>query len=64
MVAPYGYVTRIRVRWAPQDAPLTTAIGTNAFAGFDPTVGPGYVWHCQMLEHEDNEMMLPYRVVA
>jgi spore coat protein A, manganese oxidase len=23
-----------------------------------------YVWHCHILEHEDNEMMLPYRVVA
>ncbi|MGO8772767.1 MAG: multicopper oxidase family protein [Terracidiphilus sp.] len=26
---------------------------------------PGrYVWHCQNLEHEDNEMMRPYAVVA
>jgi spore coat protein A len=23
-----------------------------------------YVWHCHMLEHEDNEMMRPYEVVA
>jgi bilirubin oxidase len=24
---------------------------------------PGlYVWHCHILEHEDNEMMRPYRV--
>ena len=23
-----------------------------------------YVWHCHILEHEDQEMMLPYRVVA
>jgi spore coat protein A len=23
-----------------------------------------YVWHCHMLEHEDNEMMRPYAVVA
>jgi len=21
-----------------------------------------YVWHCHILEHEDNEMMRPYRV--
>jgi FtsP/CotA-like multicopper oxidase with cupredoxin domain len=26
-------------------------------------VGPGYVWHCHILEHEDNEMMRPYIVV-
>jgi spore coat protein A len=23
-----------------------------------------YVWHCHLLEHEDNEMMRPYQVVA
>ena len=22
-----------------------------------------YVWHCHVLEHEDNEMMRPYEVV-
>ncbi|HTX39944.1 MAG TPA: multicopper oxidase domain-containing protein [Bryobacteraceae bacterium] len=26
---------------------------------------PGrYVWHCHILEHEDNEMMRPFEVVA
>jgi spore coat protein A len=23
-----------------------------------------YVWHCHMLEHEDNEMMRPYIVTT
>jgi spore coat protein A len=23
-----------------------------------------YVWHCHILEHEDNEMMRPFEVVA
>ncbi len=23
----------------------------------------GYIWHCHILEHEDNEMMLKYRIV-
>ncbi|MGD0162495.1 MAG: multicopper oxidase domain-containing protein, partial [Candidatus Sulfotelmatobacter sp.] len=23
-----------------------------------------YVWHCHILEHEDNEMMRPYDVIA
>jgi spore coat protein A len=53
-------VTRIAVRWAPQDvaAGLTKA-GTDPFP-FDPTTGgPGYVWHCHILDHEDNEMMRP-----
>jgi spore coat protein A, manganese oxidase len=22
-----------------------------------------YVWHCHILEHEDNEMMRPFRVI-
>jgi spore coat protein A len=22
-----------------------------------------FVWHCHILEHEDNEMMRPYRVL-
>ena len=53
-------VTRIAVRWAPQDlAAGTTHAGTNYFP-FDPTTGgPGYVWHCHILDHEDNEMMRP-----
>ncbi len=27
---------------------------------FDATSGPGYVWHCHIIDHEDNEMMRPY----
>ncbi|HIH04092.1 MAG TPA: multicopper oxidase domain-containing protein, partial [Methanoregulaceae archaeon] len=49
-----GEVTRIRVRWTAQDG--------SPFV-FDPTVGPGYVWHCHIIDHEDNEMMRPYKVV-
>lgn len=58
-----GQVTRIRVRFAPQDIPVELSKpGTNFFP-FDPTLGPGYVWHCHILDHEDNEMMRPYKVV-
>lgn len=61
-VAP-GAVTRIRVRFAPQDAnPAQALPGVNLFP-FDPTFGPGYVWHCHILDHEDNEMMRPYKVI-
>ena len=45
-----GQVTTIRVRFTQQDS--------QAFP-FDATAGPGYVWHCHLLEHEDNEMMRP-----
>jgi spore coat protein A len=35
---------------------------TRLIARFDR---PGlYVWHCHILEHEDHEMMRPYRVLS
>jgi len=49
-----GEVTVIRVRYAGLDG--------NPYP-FDPTSGPGYVWHCHIIDHEDNEMMRPYVVV-
>jgi spore coat protein A len=53
-------VTRIIARWAPQDVAVNGVTpGQNLFA-FDPTYGPGYVWHCHIIDHEDNEMMRPY----
>ena len=60
---PPGQVTRIAVRWAPQATAVNSVqAGTNKFA-FDPTTGgPGYVWHCHILDHEDNEMMRSYLV--
>jgi spore coat protein A len=36
---------------------------TRIIARFEGYVGR-YVWHCHILEHEDNEMMRPYDVVA
>jgi FtsP/CotA-like multicopper oxidase with cupredoxin domain len=53
--ADAGSITVIRIRFAPQD-------GSNY--QFDPTVGPGYVWHCHILDHEDNEMMRPLIIVS
>ena len=56
-------VTRIAVRWAPTTTGVNNvSAGTNRFP-FDPTTGgPGYVWHCHILDHEDNEMMRSYLV--
>jgi FtsP/CotA-like multicopper oxidase with cupredoxin domain len=51
-----GEMTIIRVKFAPIDG--------SASYPFDATIGPGYVWHCHILDHEDNEMMRPYIVVA
>jgi FtsP/CotA-like multicopper oxidase with cupredoxin domain len=54
-------VTRLAVRWAPQGlAVAAVKPGAAKLFSFDPTSGgPGYVWHCHILDHEDNEMMRP-----
>jgi spore coat protein A len=48
-----GYVTRIIQRF--DLPPGTTTMPGQRFR---------YVWHCHILEHEDNEMMRPYDVVG
>lgn len=67
-----GTVTRLVIRWAPQDIPVgEVSPGQNLFA-FDPTTplgvkkdkfgypgGSGYTWHCHIIDHEDNMMMRP-----
>ena len=55
-------VTRIMVRFAPQDVPSCGVKPGENLYPFDPTTEPGYVWHCHILDHEDNEMMRPYKV--
>jgi spore coat protein A len=51
-----GEVTRIMVRWTPTDV----AVGAAGSFPFDPNaLNQGYVWHCHIVDHEDNEMMRP-----
>ncbi|TXG57230.1 hypothetical protein EZV62_018543 [Acer yangbiense] len=50
-----GYVTKILVRFS--------YIHSNASYTFDPTAEPGYVYHCHILDHEDNVMMRPLKLV-
>ena len=57
-----GEVTRIMVRWAPTDLAANTP-AANAWFPFDPNGGHGYVWHCHIIDHEDNEMMRPDAVL-
>lgn len=58
-----GQITRIRVRFAPQNLTCVKAgPGINSYP-FDPCAKPGYVWHCHILDHEDNDMMRPFRVI-
>jgi FtsP/CotA-like multicopper oxidase with cupredoxin domain len=55
-----GQVTRIAVRYAPTDKPIHDP---NLNYPFDPNAGGhGYVWHCHIIDHEDNEMMRPFAV--
>jgi FtsP/CotA-like multicopper oxidase with cupredoxin domain len=62
VMVPPGMVTRFLVRWAPTDF---AAAATNVGYPFSPNDSPtgavgdshGYVWHCHIIDHEDNEMM-------
>ncbi|MFY9720469.1 MAG: multicopper oxidase domain-containing protein [Candidatus Cybelea sp.] len=64
VIASCGHVTRIVVRFTPQDVAAVKGgraidyTGKNLFP-FDPSAGPGYVWHCHLIDHEDNDMMRP-----
>jgi spore coat protein A len=60
MQAPPGTVTRFVARFAPQG----TAADASANFQFDPAaLSYNYVWHCHIVDHEDNEMMRPYAVI-
>jgi FtsP/CotA-like multicopper oxidase with cupredoxin domain len=56
-----GQVTRIVVRYAPVQLPVTAAASELHYV-FDPGFAHGYVWHCHIIDHEDNEMMRPVQV--
>ncbi|MDP3298151.1 MAG: hypothetical protein Q8N09_11310 [Thermodesulfovibrionia bacterium] len=65
VIAYPGQVTRFVVRYAPTDIP-TTAPPSMLYYSFDPSGSSGgvpfeygYVWHCHIVDHEDNEMMRP-----
>lgn len=47
-VCPPAAVTTFLIKWMQED---------NTPFGFDATTPPGYVWHCHILEHEENAMM-------
>ncbi|XP_010926056.1 multicopper oxidase LPR2 isoform X1 [Elaeis guineensis] len=51
-----GCVTKILVRFSP----LEPEMGTYPF---NSTEEPGYVYHCHILDHEDNEMMRPLKLI-
>jgi spore coat protein A, manganese oxidase len=54
-----GEVTRIVVPFGPNADP---SVPFGRLRAGSPFTGD-YVWHCHILDHEDHEMMLPYRVL-
>jgi FtsP/CotA-like multicopper oxidase with cupredoxin domain len=60
-----GEVTTVIARWAPTDKAANldpTDEANEMWFPFNPNGGHGYVWHCHIIDHEDNEMMRPYNV--
>ncbi|CAI5484357.1 unnamed protein product [Closterium sp. Yama58-4] len=53
--APPGYVTALVVDFSPW-------MGKEL--SFDPSEGPGYMIHCHILDHEDNDMMRPFTILT
>ncbi|KAL5228995.1 hypothetical protein ABZP36_017260 [Zizania latifolia] len=53
---PPGFVTSVVVAFKLVD--------TNQTYPFDTTAEPGYVYHCHILDHEDNAMIRPLKLLA
>ncbi|KAI4381480.1 hypothetical protein MLD38_007549 [Melastoma candidum] len=51
-----GHVTTMLVRFSYIHS-------ANSSYSFDPTAEPGYVYHCHILDHEDNVMMRPLKII-
>jgi len=60
---PPGQITRILVRFPTADE---LGFDPDQVFGWDELGWPlqGYGWHCHIMDHEDHEMMLRYRLVA
>ncbi len=56
-----GEVATYIVRYAPTDRPIS-ATPQQLLYPFDPSEGPGYVWHCHIIDHEDMDMMRPLMI--
>ena len=61
VVAPPGMVTRIAVPFG--SGAVASPIAARAVHVPNHAHGENdYVWHCHILEHEENEMMQYYRI--
>ena len=57
LLCPPGVVTRLIVRWSRVGPAAVVPYGFQAWGG------PGYVTHCHILSHEENQMMRPFQLV-
>jgi spore coat protein A, manganese oxidase len=62
IVAPPGQVTRILVPFGGTAAGVPAPFVGDAKSASVQRFAGTYVFHCHILEHEDNDMMQPYRV--
>jgi spore coat protein A len=62
VMVPPGMVTRFIVRFAPFDKAVNGGDLNYPFEPYSDT--SPYVWHCHIIDHEDNEMMRPYAVTS
>jgi FtsP/CotA-like multicopper oxidase with cupredoxin domain len=62
IIAPPGQVTRIIIPFGGTAAGIAAPfVGDSKTASVQRFTGT-YVFHCHILEHEDNDMMQPYKV--
>jgi FtsP/CotA-like multicopper oxidase with cupredoxin domain len=60
VMVPPKMVTRLVVRYAPTSKPVGAP---DLYYPFNPgALDFSYVWHCHIIDHEDNEMMRQYNV--
>jgi spore coat protein A, manganese oxidase len=70
VLCPPNTVTRFAVRFAPTDVGIPANSKALRYQFLPNDAIPGsttggifdYVWHCHIVDHEDNEMMRPYAV--
>ena len=62
VIAPPGQVTRILVPFGGTAAGVPAPFTGDAKSASVQRFAGTYVFHCHILEHEDNDMMQPYRI--
>lgn len=58
IIALPGEVSTYICRLAPTEVAIDAPADQKVYS-FDPSNGPGYVWHCHIIDHEDMDMMRP-----